>query len=59
MSKLKEWLLVLIAMSASTWLQLLSLAKWNVWHDESFTAMMINYGWRQIVVRTAHSFSTK
>ncbi len=41
-------LLVFVGLSAAT------IGKWSVWHDEGFSAMTIEYGPRQIVMRTAH-----
>lgn len=34
-------------------LQLISLNKWSVWHDESFTAMLIQYDWAELLRRAS------
>lgn len=34
-------------------LQLVTLAKWNIWHDESFTLMLIQYDWGEMLRRAS------
>lgn len=35
-------------------LQLISLQRWSLWHDESFTAMLIQYDWTELLTRASY-----
>lgn len=50
---LTEKLCLLIAVTAHVLVQALNITRWHVWHDESFSAMLIEYNWGEIIERAA------
>jgi mannosyltransferase len=47
------WHLFAASLVISAGLQLASLTKWSVWHDEGYTAMLVDYPLAEMVQRTA------
>jgi hypothetical protein len=52
-NKYKEWLIVGCGLTVSAFLQLITLNKWSVWHDEGYSIMLISYNLKEIIARTA------
>lgn len=52
-SRVREGWLVIFTLLTSAVLQLATLGKWSVWHDEGFSALLIDYSYSEILTRTA------
>lgn len=51
---LKRFQLLAAALLVSFSLQLVTLSKWSVWHDEGYTAMLIRYSAKDVIRRTSY-----
>ena len=52
-TKYKESIIVSSGLLISVFLQLITLNKWSVWHDEGYSIMLISYNFKEIIARTA------
>src|SRR5688572_12056019 len=51
--RLEDWGWLGLVLAPTSWLYFSNIARASIWHDESFTAMLISYDWGEPVRRAA------